>query len=409
MKRIAVIGGGPAGMIAAATAALNGCTTILFDKNEKLGKKLFLTGKGRCNITNSAEIEDYFKAIHKNSKFLYSALYSFTNNDIIKIIEQNGIPVKEERGGRIFPVSDKSSDVIKALTRNMEQSGARYELNRRVVDVEKEFNSFIVKFEDKKYDKFDAVILCTGGMSYSSTGSNGDGYSFAEKLGHSVITPRPSLIPLVTKEEWPRELMGLSLKNVVLTAYKGKKKLYSDIGEMLFTHFGVSGPLVLTLSEVIADYPHGIELFIDMKPALTVEQLDKRIQNDFIKHTRKQLRNALVDLLPSRMIDIVIGICGLDATKTVDNITREERESLVRILKGIPLTVEKTRPIDEAIITRGGISVKEINPSTMESKIVAGLYFAGEIIDVDAQTGGYNLQIAYSTGYLAGLSASQIK
>ena len=402
----AVIGGGPSGMIAAAEAASAHASVVLIERNEKLGKKLFLTGKGRCNITNSADMDDFFKAVHKNPKFLYSAFYTFTNESIIKIIEANGVPTKEERGGRIFPASDKSSDVIKALTRHLEHSGAKVLLNTRVSSVEKlSDGSFSMEISSGSPIIADHVILATGGKSYSSTGSSGDGYRIAEQLGHTVIPPRPSLIPLVTKESWPEQLMGLSLKNVELSAYNGKKQVYSETGEMLFTHFGVSGPLVLTLSGIIADNPEEIKLYIDMKPALTHETLDKRLQNDFIKHTRKQFKNSLSDLLPQRMTDIVVRLSGIDPVKPVDDITRVERDSLCRLLKAIPLTVKETRPIDEAIITRGGVSVKEINPSTMESKIVPGLYFAGELIDVDAQTGGYNLQIAYSTGYLAGESA----
>lgn len=402
MKKIAVIGGGPAGMIAAATAAKNGHSATLFERNEKLGKKLFITGKGRCNITNSADIEDFFRAIHKNPKFLYSALYSFSNIDIVNLMARYGVPTKEERGGRIFPVSDKSSDVIKALARHVEKCGVQVELNTYVERIEKNDGKFTVRFADKTARDFDSVILCTGGCSYKSTGSSGDGYKFAQSLGHSVNQPRPSLIPLVTEEKWACELQGMSLRNVTLTAMQGKKKVYSDMGEMLFTHFGVSGPLVLTLSGIIADKPQGVKMYIDMKPALTHEQLDKRLLLDFAKHTKKHFRNALVDLMPSRMIDVVVKLCGIDPQKIVDDITKEERAILCGLLKAMPLTVAGTRPIDEAIITRGGIPVKEINPSTMESKIVSGLFFAGEIIDVDAQTGGYNLQIAYSTGYLAG-------
>ncbi|MBQ9949295.1 MAG: NAD(P)/FAD-dependent oxidoreductase [Clostridia bacterium] len=407
MNKTAVIGAGPAGMIAAATAANAGCETVLYERNEKTGKKLFLTGKGRCNITNSADMEDFFKAVLKNPKFLYSAFYSFSNTDIITLIEKNGVKVKEERGGRVFPLSDKSSDVIRALTKHVQNSGAKIKLSCRVKEIVKDDKGFIVKQENGDAEHFDCVIIATGGVSYKSTGSDGDGYEFARLLGHSVSEPKASLVPLVTRESWPRELMGLSLKNVGLSAYCGKKKLYSDMGEMMFTHFGVTGPLVLTLSGIIADKPEGTELFIDMKPALSHEQLSKRLQNDFIKHTRKQFKNALCDLLPSRMIDVAVSLSDIDPCKIVDDITREERESLCNLLKALPLTVTGTAPIDEAIITRGGINVREINPSTMESKLVSGLFFSGEVLDVDAQTGGYNLQIAYSTGYLAGMSAAE--
>lgn len=405
--RIAVIGGGPAGMIAAAQAALSGAEVTLYERNEKLGKKLFLTGKGRCNITNSADTEDFFKAVLKNPKFLYSALYSFTNADIISLIEKNGTPTKEERGGRVFPVSDKSSDVIRALKRHVENAGVSVVLDAYVTAIEKDGDSFALTISGAEKRFFDRVIIATGGKSYPSTGSTGDGYRFCEAFGHTIVPPRPSLVPLVTEEKWVEDLMGLSLKNVALSAFRGKKKLYSDMGEMMFTHFGITGPLVLTLSGVIADDPAGVELFIDMKPALSHEVLDKRLQSDIIKHTRKQFKNALTDLLPSRMTDIVVQLSGIDPEKTVDDITREERQSLCRLLKAIPLHVAGVRPIDEAIITRGGVSTREIDPSTMESKLVKGLYLAGEVIDVDAQTGGYNLQIAYSTGYLAGLCAAE--
>ena len=405
--RIAVIGGGPAGMIASAQAALSGAEVTLFERNEKLGKKLFLTGKGRCNVTNSADTEDFFKAVLKNPKFLYSALYSFTNADIISLIEKNGTPTKEERGGRVFPVSDKSSDVIRALKRHVENAGVSVVLDAYVTAIEKDGDSFALTISGAEKRFFDRVIIATGGKSYPSTGSTGDGYRFCEAFGHTIVPPRPSLVPLVTEEKWVEDLMGLSLKNVALSAFRGKKKLYSDMGEMMFTHFGITGPLVLTLSGVIADDPAGVELFIDMKPALSHEVLDKRLQSDIIKHTRKQFKNALTDLLPSRMTDIVVQLSGIDPEKTVDDITREERQSLCRLLKAIPLHVAGVRPIDEAIITRGGVSTREIDPSTMESKLVKGLYLAGEVIDVDAQTGGYNLQIAYSTGYLAGLCAAE--
>ena len=405
--RIAVIGGGPSGMIASAQAANCGAEVTLYERNEKLGKKLFLTGKGRCNITNSADTEDFFKAVLKNPKFLYSALYSFTNADIISLIEKNGTPTKEERGGRVFPVSDKSSDVIRALKRHVENAGVSVVLDAYVTAIEKDGDSFALTISGAEKRFFDRVIIATGGKSYPSTGSTGDGYRFCEAFGHTIVTPRPSLVPLVTEEKWVEDLMGLSLKNVALSAFRGKKKLYSDMGEMMFTHFGITGPLVLTLSGVIADDPAGVELFIDMKPALSHEVLDKRLQSDIIKHTRKQFKNALTDLLPSRMTDIVVQLSGIDPEKTVDDITREERQSLCRLLKAIPLHVAGVRPIDEAIITRGGVSTREIDPSTMESKLVKGLYLAGEVIDVDAQTGGYNLQIAYSTGYLAGLCAAE--
>ena len=407
MIKVAVIGGGPAGMIASAYARDGGADVTIFEKNEKLGKKLYLTGKGRCNITNSADTEDFFKAIHRNPKFLYSALYTFTNHDIIDIMEKNGVPVKEERGGRIFPVSDKSSDCIRALTRYINSKGVKVVTECAVKSVKKENDVFLLTFDGGKTETFDRVVICTGGASYRSTGSTGDGYAFAKAFGHTIKEPRPSLIPLVTEEKWCGDLMGLSLKNVTLTAYRGNKKIYSDMGEMMFTHFGVTGPLVLTLSGIIADSPEGVKLFIDMKPALSKEQLDKRLQSDFVKHSRKHYKNSLSDLLPSRMIDVVVNLSGINPEKIIDDVTREERMAICDLLKAIPLSVKETRPLDEAIITRGGVDVKEIDPSTMQSKRVSGLFFAGEVIDVDAQTGGYNLQIAYSTGALAGMCCSE--
>ena len=381
MSRVAVIGGGPAGIMAAAAAADCGHDSVLLEKNEKLGKKLFLTGKGRCNITNS-----------------------FSNTDIVELINANGVPTKVERGKRVFPASDKSSDVIKALTRHLNNSGAELRLNTEVSGIRKAGSGFELTVNGCR-EAFDAVILCTGGASYPTTGSTGAGYAFAKKLGHTVTDIRPSLIPLATVEEWPGKLAGLSLKNVTLRAYNKKNRLvYEELGEMLFTHFGVSGPLVLSASSRIADSPEGVRLTIDMKPGLTPDELDRRILRDFEKYQRKQLINGLNDLLPSRLIPVVISISGVPAEINISSVTKAMRESLVKTVKRIPLTVDHALPVEEAIITRGGVSVKEIDPSTMESKLVPGLFFAGEIIDVDGYTGGFNLQIAYSTGVLAGRS-----
>ncbi len=404
-NKVAVIGGGPSGMIASAFAAKNGNDVTLFEKNEKLGKKLFLTGKGRCNITNSAPIDDFLKNIPKNPRFLYSAFNNFTNEDIIKIIESNGVATKVERGGRVFPQSDKSSDVIKALTQFVKKSGVHIELNCEVKNIEIIDNDRFVISTNGKKEQFDKVIICTGGISYTSTGSTGDGYRFAQMFGHKKPELKASLTALVTQEKWPCELMGLSLKNIKLKVYNKKNKIvYDELGEMLFTHFGVSGPLVLSASSIIADEPRDIFMSIDLKPALSEEELDRRVLRDFEKYIRKQLVNALVDLLPSRLIPIIIEQSGLDAQRTVDNITKAERSNIVHTLKHLEFHIEKAYDIEQAIITRGGISVKEINASTMESKLVKGLYFAGEVIDVDAFTGGFNLQIAYSTGALAGSS-----
>lgn len=404
MSSVAVIGGGPAGIMAASMAAQNGHSVKLFEKNEKIGKKLYITGKGRCNITNDCDTEDFFANIPRNPKFLYSALYGFTNVDIVSIINSMGVPTKVERGKRIFPVSDKSSDVIKAMSRYLEKSGAELCLNSNVQAISKTADGFEVTVNGRVH-AFDAVILCTGGASYPTTGSNGAGYAFAREMGHTVTEIRPSLIPLATVEQWPTELTGLSLKNVTLRAYNKKgKQVYEELGEMLFTHFGVSGPLVLSASSRIADEPSGAVLTIDMKPGLTHDELDRRLLRDFEKNIRKQLINSLSELLPSRMISIVIQLSGVSGDTQVSSVTRGMREALVNTLKCMKLTVDHALPVEEAIITRGGISVKEINASTMESKLVPGLYFAGELIDVDGYTGGFNLQIAYSTGALAGRS-----
>ena len=406
MKRIAVIGAGPAGMIAAAFAKTDETTVTVFDRNEKAGKKLYLTGKGRCNITNIAPRDEFLTNVPRNSRFLYSAFDGFFNNDVIDLIESMGVPTKVERGGRVFPESDKSSDVIKALLKNMTMRGAGLELGKKVQSVEKTGEVFTLCFGDGSARTFDAVIVATGGLSYPSTGSTGDGYSIARSFGHTVTKTLPSLVSLVTEEKWTGELAGLSLKNVVLTASKDGKKVYSELGEMLFTHVGVSGPLVLSASTRIADSPEGAKLSIDMKPALDEQTLEARVLRDMESNRHKQMKNAIMGLLPSRMVPIVLSLSGIDPEKTTDLFTKAERKKLVSTLKAIPLTVKCAAPIEEAIITRGGVSVKEISPRTMESKLVPGLYFAGEVIDVDAYTGGFNLQIAYSTGAAAGRAAA---
>lgn len=404
MKRIAVIGAGPAGMLAAAFAKNDNTSVEIFDGNEKAGKKLFLTGKGRCNITNIAPMDEFMQNIPRNPRFLFSAFSGFFNYDIIDLIEGQGVPTKVERGGRVFPESDKSSDVIKALLKFVQSSGAELHLNSRVKSVRRVGEEFILDLQDGTDRRFDSVIIATGGMSYPSTGSTGDGYAFAEGFGHTVTKRLPSLISLVTAEKWPGELAGLSLKNVTLTAFKGKSKVYQELGEMLFTHTGVSGPLVLSASTRIADDPEGAKLIIDMKPALDEQTLEARVMRDIEANRHKQMKNAIAGLLPSRMIPVVLMLAGIDPEKTTDSFTKAERRQLVSTLKAIPLTVSRASDISEAIITRGGVSVKEIDPKTMESKLVPGLYFAGEVIDVDAYTGGFNLQIAWSTGYTAGLA-----
>ena len=407
MKRIAVIGAGPAGLLAAAYAKNENTSVEIFDGNEKVGKKLFLTGKGRCNITNIASKEEFMQNIPRNPRFLYSAFNTFFNSDIISIIEKNGVPTKVERGGRVFPASDKSSDVIKALLKFVNGRGVDINLNTRIKSVEKTDAGFLLNMYDGTSAGFDSVIIATGGVSYPSTGSTGDGYEFARSFGHTVTRTVPSLISLITEEKWTGELAGLSLKNVVLTAYKGKNKVYSELGEMLFTHTGVSGPLVLSASTRIADEPQGAKLFIDMKPALDEATLEARVLRDMEQNKHRQMKNAIQGLLPSRMVPIVLMLAGIDPEKTTDSFTKAERRQLVAVLKSIPLNVKAASDISEAIITRGGINIKEVNPKTMESKLVPGLYFAGEVLDVDAYTGGFNLQIAYSTGVAAGLAAAE--
>lgn len=406
MRRIAVIGGGPAGMMAAAEAAERGFAVTLLEKNEKLGKKLFITGKGRCNITNAAEIEDFFKNIPRNPKFLYSALYGFTNEDVMAMVKKQGVALKTERGGRVFPVSDKSSDILRAFSARVREAGVKVLLNTEVksVSLDPSGDGFLISYHGTTH-RFDGLVLATGGASYPATGSTGDGYRFAKALGHTVTDIVPALIPLETEEEWPKSLQGLSLKNVTLKAFNAKGRVvYEELGEMLFTHFGVSGPLVLSASSFIGASPAGTRLTIDLKPGLTADELDRRILRDFDANIRKQFINALDALLPQKLIPVIVALSGITPETPVHQVTREERQQLVMLLKALPVTVKKALPVEQAIITRGGVSVKEINPSTMESKLVKNLFFAGELIDVDACTGGYNLQIACSTGALAGRS-----
>ena len=407
VKRVAVIGAGPAGMIAAAFAKNPNNSVTVFDRNEKAGKKLYLTGKGRCNITNASDMQEFMRNIPRNPRFLYSSFSGFFNNDIVDLIESRGVPTKVERGNRVFPESDKSSDVIKALQGYSLSMGAKLALNSKVESIEKKGEEFILVFEGGRSESFDCVIIATGGVSYPSTGSTGDGYRFAESFGHSIVKPLPSLISLVTEEKWPGELAGLTLKNVTLAAKKNGKIVYREMGEMLFTHTGVSGPLVLSASSRIADEPEGAKLYIDMKPALDEQTLEARIMRDMEANKHKQLKNAAAGLMPSRMVPIVLSVAGIDPEKTTDSFTKAERRSLVETLKALPLTVKCASDISEAIITHGGVKVSEIDPKTMESKLVEGLYFAGEVIDVDAYTGGFNLQIAYSTGAAAGRAAAQ--
>ena len=408
MSRVAVIGGGAAGMLAAIAAAEHGHQVQLFEKNEKLGKKIYITGKGRCNVTNACDTEELFAAVVHNPKFLYSSFYSFTNQDMMELVERNGCPLKTERGGRVFPVSDKSSDVIRALTVCLKNAGVQVRLYEEVDSVEtRDGRVFGIRLKKtREIVSADALIVATGGLSYPSTGSTGDGYRFAEKTGHTVTDLSPALVPFETAEPVGRDLQGLALKNIQAKILKGKKVLYEEFGEMLFTHFGVSGPVLLSASSYgAAQLKKGpLTLSLDLKPALSEEQLDARILRDFEEQKNKQYKNSLSRLLPAKMIPVIVERSGIDPDKKINEITKEERRRIVQAVKDFRLTLTGLRGYKEAIITQGGISVREINPSTMESKLVKGLYFAGEVLDLDAVTGGYNLQIAWSTGHLAGSS-----
>lgn len=409
VREVAVIGGGPAGMIAALTAAREGAQVTLLERNEKLGKKLYITGKGRCNVTNIADFEEFFAQVPRNPRFLNAAVRQFSAQDLIALLESLGVATVVQRGGRVFPESEKASDVTRALERALRAAGVRVRLGCRVQTILQ--GDGIVRgvlLEDGTELPAQSVVVATGGVSYPSTGSTGDGYRFAEDLGHRIVPPRPSLVGMVTKAQWPRELQGLALKNVRLSARLGKKKLYDELGEMLFTHFGVSGPLVIELSSHMTDLePAGVEVRIDLKPGLAPEQLDKRIQRDFESMQRKQLGSVLCGLLPQRLALIFPSLVGMSLEMPVHQVTRPQRQTLVEALKALPLEIERMRSVEEAIVTRGGVDVKEVVPGTMASKRIKGLYFAGEVLDVDAHTGGFNLQIAFSTGVLAGQAAAQ--
>ena len=406
--RVAIIGGGPAGMLAAYGAAQCGAEAELFEKNEKLGKKLFITGKGRCNITNSRDIEEFFENIPTNPKFLYSALYTLPNDALLGMLEENGLETKVERGGRVFPASDKSSDVIRTLERMLKKSGVTIHLNSRIDGLHIKAGVCRGVRISGRTLPFDRVILATGGISYPATGSTGDGHAFAREAGHTVTLLEPSLIPLVVRQaELVRALAGLSLKNVRLTLRIRGKKAFEEQGELLFTHFGISGPLALSASAHLRqkEMAH-TQVVLDLKPALSLEKLDARILRDFSEMHGKRLKNALVKLLPGNMQSAVIQMAGLDGEKPVSGLTKEDRHALGAAIKGFTLDIVGTRDVAEAIVTRGGVHVREVDPGTMESRRVRGLYFAGELLDVDAYTGGFNLQIAWSTGYLAGLSSA---
>lgn len=443
MDQIIVIGGGAAGMMAALAAAEDGKQVLLIERNEKLGKKLFITGKGRCNVTNACDMEGLFANVCNNEKFLYSAFYSYDNHSVMELLEKAGCPLKVERGDRVFPVSDHSSDVIGVLNRELQKRKVQILYNTRVTDIgteevvpmeadvtdkavltsskEEQKPDKYAKKEKNKQDrkitnvtldngkvlKAKSVIICTGGKSYPTTGSTGDGYTFAEHTGHKLTAIKPALVPLNCQEQWCRDLMGLSLRNVSLRLVNGKKELYNSFGEMLFTHFGITGPLVLSASSYYMKAKKSGETYayIDLKPALTPEQLDKRLLRDFEENKNKQFRNSLAGLFPGKLIPVMIELSGISPEKKVNEIAKAERLHFGQLIKNLPLTVIGTRDFAEAIITQGGVSVKDVNPSTMESKKVSGLFFAGEVLDVDAMTGGFNLQIAWSTGYLAGKNA----
>ena len=407
-RRVAVIGAGAAGMMAAITAAESGADVTLFERNDRVGKKLRITGKGRCNVTNNCDNNEFLSNVPTNPRFLYASLSRFSTADTMAFFEGAGVPLKTERGKRVFPISDRAADIVSAMEKKCREAGVTI-VHRRVRGLIIEDGRVCGLRYGESEEDFDAVIVCTGGRSYSMTGSDGDGYRFATEAGHTVTTLYPSLVPLVAEGKLCASLQGLSLKNVSLTiklAQSGKA-VYEDFGEMLFTHYGLTGPLVLSASAHLSDITSGkYEAVIDLKPALDEKTLDARILSDFSKYQNRDLINALDDLLPQKMIAPYIGMCGIDPRKKVNSITREERERMVRILKGIRIKLTGFRPIEEAIVTRGGVSVKEVDPKTMQSKLVEGLYFAGEVLDVDAYTGGFNLQIAFSTATVAGTSAA---
>ena len=407
MSKVIVIGGGAAGTVAAIFAARNGHRVDLFEKNEKIGKKLFITGKGRCNVTNAGDMDALFDAVKSNPKFLYSAFYSFTNEQAMDFFEELGVRLKVERGNRVFPQSDHSSDIINALKHELERLGVEIHLCTEVKDVLVEHEKFTgIVLKNGKKVSGDACVVATGGISYASTGSTGDGYRFAEKTGHKVTELYPSLVPMEVKEWYAKELQGLSLRNIQGTILDGNKKLYEEFGEMLFTHYGVSGPIIISASSVVGKKLQDKELTlkIDLKPALSREQLDQRVLRDFEENKNKQFKNAVDKLFPAKLKPIMIELSGISPEKKVNEISKEERLRFVDLIKNFKMSLTGLRSYNEAIITKGGVSVKDIDPGTMESKKISGLYYAGEVLDLDALTGGFNLQIAWSTGYLAGIS-----
>ena len=408
MSDTLVVGGGAAGMMAAVFAARAGAHVTLLEKNEKLGKKVYITGKGRCNLTNDCDRDAFLAQVPRNPRFLYSALNFFSPRDMMSLLEENGCPVTVQRGKRVFPASEKASDVTKALTAILRKENVRVRLNSAVRCLRTDGGRITgAELADGSFLPADAVVLACGGLSYPSTGSTGDGYRLAEALGHTVVPQSPVLVGLETEESWPKSLQGLSLRNVTLTLSSGKKTLYTELGEMLFTHFGISGPLALEASCHLPDPAAGARLTIDLKPGLTPEQLDARVRRDFTEAGKKQLKSVLPGLLPASLAEIFPGLCGISPVLPCNQVTAAQRESLLAALKALPLTVRAPRPVAEAVVTRGGVSVKEIEPGTMRSKLIPNLFFAGEMIDVDAHTGGFNLQIAWSTGALAGANAGQ--
>lgn len=409
MGKVLIVGGGAAGMFAAITAARNGHEVDIFEKNDKLGKKLFITGKGRCNITNACDMETLFASVVSNPRFLYSSFYGYTNQDVIRFFEELGVKTKTERGDRVFPESDHSSDVIRAMEREIRRLGVGVFLNTKVERILTENGAFSqIEFgeDGKESRKGDACIIATGGLSYPSTGSTGDGYCFARACGHTVVPCIPSLVPMKVKESWAGSLMGLSLRNVRLSVYQGKKRLYEEFGEMLFTHYGVSGPLIISASSYVGSVlkKQELKIEIDLKPALSEEQLDQRVRRDFEENNNRQFKNAIGKLFPSKLVPVMVELSRIDPEKKVNVISRDERLGFVYLIKHLTMTVTELQGYDEAIITKGGVKTKEVDPGTMESKLVKGLYFAGEVLDLDALTGGFNLQIAWSTAYAAGSS-----
>ena len=412
MSKVIIIGGGAAGMLAAISAALIGHEVSIYEKNEKLGKKLYITGKGRCNLTNASSMDIVMTKVVSNPKFLYSAFKSYTNENIMQLIEENSCPLKIERGNRVFPLSDHSSDIIKALTNKLKELNVNISLRTEVSEIivddytevgyKNKVKGIILKNKERIYA--DSIILCTGGMSYAATGSTGDGYNFAKKLGHNIIKPTPSLVPLNIKEDTVRNLQGLSLKNVEISIKDKDKLIYKDFGEMIFTHFGVSGPLILSASSYIVKELENtnLDLYLDLKPALNFEKLELRLLRDFNEGKNKSIKNILTALLPSALIPIILDIVGIDSNKKVNEISKKERNILINNIKALKFTITSTRGFKEAIITKGGIDTKEVKPKTMESKLVKNLFFAGEVLDIDALTGGYNLQIAWSSAWCAG-------